>query len=326
MLLVFGFAAHADPPAGYYDTAQGKAGPELRSALHAIIRGHHVIPYSSSSGLDTSDALRLLDANPNDTNNVILIYSGSDALASTFGMTTGWNREHQWPNSYGLDDKPPSYGDLHNLRACDATVNSSRGNKYYDTTATDSSGYRFPAHSEAPRCSTDSDSWETRPEDRGDIARSLFYMATRYTGDAPNEPALVLTDEIALIQSTNSYMGKLTTLLAWHNADPVDAAERLRNDLIYSLYQTNRNPFVDNPAWVDLTFAPPATNPPVLQITRVNQGVLLTWLATNQSSRLEYSTNLLRDWSDVSITPTLTNGTFNIPWTNGNACFRLRVL
>jgi hypothetical protein len=58
--------------------------------------------------------------------------------------------------------------------------------------------------------------WVTSREpplfDRGNIARSLFYMATRYTGDAANEPALVLTDNTALIQSTNAYMGKLSTL------------------------------------------------------------------------------------------------------------------
>jgi hypothetical protein len=50
----------AAPPAGYYNTAQGKTGQELRQALHVIIRGHTVIPYSSSS-FDTSDALKVLD-------------------------------------------------------------------------------------------------------------------------------------------------------------------------------------------------------------------------------------------------------------------------
>ena len=88
---------------------------------------------------------------------------------------------------------------------------------------------------------------------RGDIARALFYMATRYTGDTNNEPVLALTDTVTLIQSTNANMGRLATLLAWHQADPVDAAERLRNDRVYS-YQTNRNPFVDHPEWIQTLF------------------------------------------------------------------------
>src|SRR5258706_7359641 len=112
------------PPAGYYATDESKAGSELRQALHNIIRNHHVIPYSSSTKLDTSDSLKVLDANPADTNYVIEIYSGSNDLASAFGLTTGWNREHQWCDSYGLDGVEPAYSDLHNLRAVDSTVNS----------------------------------------------------------------------------------------------------------------------------------------------------------------------------------------------------------
>jgi endonuclease I len=319
-------ALHADPPAGYYTTAEGKAGHELREALHTIIRNHHSLPYSSS-GFDTSDALKILDQNPAETNSVSLVYNGFSALISSFGITAGWNREHQWPNSYGIDDVAPAYSDLFNLRACDATVNSSRGNKYFDFSDTNSASYRFPAHLEAPLCSTDSDSWEPRPSERGDIARAMFYLATRYTGDVPNEPELVLTDDVALINATNSYMGRLSTLLAWHAADPVDAAEQLRNDRIYALYQTNRNPFVDHPEWVNLTFAPAHTNPPVLTIAAQSNSVTLSWLATNQTSHLEFTTNLSGLWFTVTIPPTLTNGHFSIarPNTIPHAFFRLSI-
>jgi len=318
--------ASATTPPGYYDGAQGKAGQELREALHAIVRNHKVIPYSSSSQTDTSDALRILDRSPVNTNDVVEIYSGSNAPAPSFGLTTGWNREHLWCNSYGLDDVEPAFSDLHNLRACDANVNSSRGNKYYDTTATNSSGYAFPAHAEAPLCSSDSDSWEPPLVDRGNIARALFYMAMRYTGDQPNEPALVLTEDTALINSASTSMGKLSTLLAWHQADPVDAAEEFRNDLVYGMYQTNRNPFVDHPEWVDLAFAPAYTNRPVLNIAPAQSGMVLSWVATNQSTRLEYAMNPPAGWQELSVTPTLTNGQFLIRWTNAvpGVFFRLR--
>lgn len=318
--------AFASPPPGYYATAEGKAGSELKTALHAIIRNHHVLPYSSTS-FDTSDALKVLDQNPTNSSYVTLIYNGSNMLASAFATGTGWNREHMWAQSYGLDGVEPSYSDLFNLRACDENVNSSRGNKYYDTTTTNGTGYAFPAYVEAPQCSTDSDSWEPPLVDRGNIARAMFYMVTRYTGDVANEPALALTDTTASITTANANMGKLSTLLQWHNADPVNAEEMLRNDRIYSLYQTNRNPFVDHPEWVDLTFAPAYTNRPTLNITRAGNGVTLSWLATNQVSHLEYSTNLGSAWLSSTNTPTLSGGQFSVQWTNQlpRSFFRLRV-
>lgn len=320
---ILGFAS---PPPAYYNSAEGKSGSELKAALHAIIRNHHVIPYSST-GFDTSDALKVLDQTPTNASYVTLIYNGSNVLGSTFGDTTGWNREHMWAQSYGLDGVEPSYSDLFNLRACDANVNSSRGNKYYDTTTTNGTGYAFPAHIEAPQCSTDSDSWEPPLVDRGNIARALLYMATRYTGDVVNEPALTLTDNTASITTANANMGKLTTLLAWHNADPVDAEEMLRNDRIYSMYQTNRNPFVDHPEWVNLTFAPAYTNRPTLNIALASNSVTLSWLATNQVTYLEYSTNLLNSWMSVTNIPVLTNSQFRVVWTNSTprAFFRLQV-
>ena len=45
-------------------------------------------------------------------------------------------------------------------------------------------------------------------------------------------------------------IGRLPVLLAWHQADPPDAFERHRNDVIFTTWQHNRNPFVDHPEWV----------------------------------------------------------------------------
>jgi endonuclease I/fibronectin type 3 domain-containing protein len=265
----------ADPPPGYYDSAAGLSGTALRDALHEIINDHKVIPYSSTA-TDTSDALKVLDEDPGNANNVFLLYAQRTEAKSTFGLSSGWNREHMWCNSYGLDNIQPAFSDLHNLRAEDSNVNSARQNKYYDISNPSEAGYQNPAYSEAPLCSTDVNSWEPPTNVKGDIARALFYMDVRYEGDRANELDLVLTTNVILISESESLMGNLTVLLQWHAEDPVDAAERLRNDKVYQLYQTNRNPFVDFPDWVYSIFGgtPPAPSAPSINSQPQSQTVV----------------------------------------------------
>ncbi len=43
-------------------------------------------------------------------------------------------------------------------------------------------------------------------------------------------------------------MAVLDTLVAWHQADPPDAGEILRNEIVYG-FQGNRNPFIDHPEY-----------------------------------------------------------------------------
>jgi endonuclease I len=91
---------------------------------------------------------------------------------------------------------------------------------------------------------------------KGDIARAVLYMAIRYEGGThpsttQGEPDLELTDDRAKIIKTSAspaYMGLLSTLLAWHQQDPPNAQERLRNDAVQG-FQGNRNPFIDHPEW-----------------------------------------------------------------------------
>ncbi len=231
-------AALAQIPPGYYDSADDKTGSALRNALHEIIDDHTVIPHSSS-GYDTQAALEDLDEDPADPGNVILIYSGYSVPKSSW---PDWNREHTWPKSYGTEDGPANT-DMFHIFACDANVNSSRGNKYYDNGGTS-------YHPEAPECFYDFDSWEVRDVEKGDLARVMFYLDVRYNGDQTDELDLELTDNISLIQSGSRYMGKLSTLLEWHMNDPVDDVERARNDFIHQNIQYNRNPFIDHPDWV----------------------------------------------------------------------------
>lgn len=221
-------------------------------ALHEIINDHTILPYSSSSTVDSRDALEALDQDALNTNNVILIYERRSEPKSNFNSV--WNREHLWPNSYGIDSVVPEFSDVFNLRPADASVNTARGNKYFDISDPADPNYHNPGHPEAPLTSTDTDSWEPPGEVKGDIARAMFYMDVRYEGDHNDELDLVLTDSVALINSSTNFMGRLSTLLLWHQNDPVAAAEQLRNDLVFDIYQGNRNPFVDHPEWVALIF------------------------------------------------------------------------
>ena len=94
------------------------------------------------------------------------------------------------------------------------------------------------------------------------VQRSIWMSATRAI--RPNENDLQLTNDLSAISSDTVFFGNLDTLLEWHIADPVDAAERVRNDLVHSDYQQNRNPFVDHPEWVVAIYGNPGSEPCVL--------------------------------------------------------------
>ena len=211
-----------DPPAAYYDPARPGGvwytGATLKTALHGIISPHTLRSYDAAK-----QALQLLDADPNNAANLILIYTGT-SVPKVWDAGNTWNREHMWPDS--LDPSGACDSDLHHLRACNPSINSSRSNTPYGL----GSGYWDPNHG-APH--------------RGDAARAMFYMETSYTG-------LTLING----QPGSNEMGDLATLLAWHYEDPVNDGERRRNHLVYSsadnpsYYQGNRNPFIDYPELV----------------------------------------------------------------------------
>lgn len=301
LYLLLAAAALGDVPPGYYADAEGRTGAALRAALHQRIRAHRVIPYSGGA-TNTRIALEALDESPDNPAAVRLVYSGLDDLKANFGTATGWNREHLWPDSYGIDGAGPAYSDLFHLRACDATVNSSRGNLPFDHSRVSDGNYRAPAHIEAPGTSRDSDSWEPREEEKGDIARALFYLDVRYEG-GPGEPDLQLTDDLASITSSGTRMGRLTTLIEWHLLDPPDAAERRRAEAIFAHWQANRNPFIDRPEWVTDLFGHPLR----LSATLAAGAIELRWPTGLRRTRLEESADLVT-WTPVSSQPSESAG------------------
>jgi endonuclease I len=308
LLLFLAFAAAGQIPPGYYAGTEGLSGQQLRNRLHLVVRGHKVIPYSSGSRFDVSDALAALDEDSQDTNRVRLLYGNTNTLKSNFGETTGWNREHSWPNSYGIDSEGPAYSDLHHLFACDANVNSSRGNKFYDRSWAGDGNLVNPAHVEAVGSSTDRDSWQPPNDQRGNLARALLYMDVRYAGDVAGENDLALTDDLSLVTSTNRYMGRLTTLLCWHLLDPVDEREKRRNEGVFRL-QSNRNPFVDHPEFVARLFGDSAR----LQIQVVNGHVEMAWPSALDGQLV--SSSDLTSWVPVNVE--IQDAKWTRVWTGG---------
>ena len=253
----YGFV-QPDIPQDYYAEAINLAGDDLKEALHQIIANHIPYPYTSSS-TDTWDILQDSDQDPENNNNILLVYTNrsqdkgyrdgsgnySQYENGNGTQSNSWNREHIWPKSHGFPNQDDiAYRDVHNLKPCDRSVNASRGVKDFDNGGNN--------HDEALSCLTDFDSWEPADFVKGDVARILFYMVVRYDPGYNNYNE---TFDLELVDYTtpdnfDPILGKLSTLLEWHVLDPVDDFEVNRNEVIYS-YQQNRNPFIDHPELVD---------------------------------------------------------------------------
>ena len=182
--------------------------------------------------------LQYTDEDLSDKGYIYGVYDGK-LIKPQWDSGKTWNREHLWPASRlpngRADDKEGS--DLFNLRASNSSINGSRSNKYYSENG--DGGYYPIVGNKAGN------------DQRGDVARSIFYMAFKY-----EELGLeVVENPQASVGYDDHYykMGKLSTLIEWNEADPVDEFEMRRNSRIYE-YQGNRNPFVDYPYLVDLFF------------------------------------------------------------------------
>ncbi len=266
--LIFSQIVHAFTPITveeYYESVVGLEGDSLRDALHNLIKDHVMYPYFSDSNLATKDIMIESDIDLENSENIILFYSGRSQdkdfqdhgdnfdYTDAYGIPheDAWNREHVWAKSHGFPDMADTaYTDVHHLRPADRSVNGARGNRDFDW-----GGFELE---EVEGCYYDFDSWEPPDMVKGDVARMLFYMAVRYEGDSK-------TYDLELLDKTGTYgpyFGKLSTLLQWHILDPVDERELHRNEVIYP-YQHNRNPFIDHPEFVALIWGEPELHPVV---------------------------------------------------------------
>jgi len=229
---------------GYYAGADDLLGEELKAFLHDLIDHHTVISYSA-----VSEALKITDLDPNNPDNIILLYSGAsidkDNRCSSSCPAGSWNKEHVWPQSLGSFNTSDAPGtDIHALRPTYVSINSTRASLDFDND--DGSGAEIYYNSIATGSYVDSNSFEPRDEIKGDVARMIFYMAVRYEGD----------DGYADLEIDNMVgdgaptIGVLSVLIEWHLNDLPDDFERNRNEVIFGI-QHNRNPFIDHPEFVE---------------------------------------------------------------------------
>ncbi|PII02706.1 hypothetical protein B9P95_003180 [Acholeplasma laidlawii] len=233
-----------DSYTGYYESINGLSGQALVDELYTVLNNtgqYTTTTYGAARyHLEQTDAWIGFN-----TNYLYLIYTDTlkgsvssgypdegYALAKWDEGAT-WNREHVWAKSlFGTGNYEPGAStrgidaDLHNLRAADTTVNSTRSNNLFINQVYNAGGF-----------GNYNSKWYPGDHHRGDVARILFYMDIRWGG---------LTNL--------SNIGDLATLLQWHELDPVDDFEINRNNLIYG-FQNNRNPFIDHPELVDKIWA-----------------------------------------------------------------------
>lgn len=101
LFLLFFNLISAQIPSGYYASILDLADDNLKFELNQIIDNHIEFTYMSSN-TDVWDILKETDRDPNNSENVILIYSGlSINAAQEYNNANGWTREHIWAKSRG---------------------------------------------------------------------------------------------------------------------------------------------------------------------------------------------------------------------------------
>ncbi|NNE27369.1 MAG: T9SS type A sorting domain-containing protein [Saprospiraceae bacterium] len=149
------------------------------------------------------------------------------------------NLEHSYPRSKGADTGNAA-SDMHALFPSRVDVNSERGSDPYDDII-DSNTIRWyvgvestsnPDQNRIDVYSEDNNSaFEPRESVKGNVARASFYFYTIYEEQANNA-------------DPNYFQSMVETLCEWHNMDPVDSLEWVRNMIIASYQDGKANPFI----------------------------------------------------------------------------------
>lgn len=256
-ILLFGiFLLVAQVPAGYYYSAEGLSGKELKSALHQIIRQGKRLSYGSGSG-KTWSGFEKSDLHPEGY--VWDMYSPTKRYFPGGGSAaSGMNIEHSVAKSWWGGTNNDAYKDLYHLNPSDISANSARSNYPLGI----NNGSKFNNGSIKVGNNTYGTeytglSFEPLDEYKGDFARAYLYMFTCYENfswTGTNAPTMLIKSETwPMLRNWAKNM-----LLEWHRKDPVSEKERKRMAAIYPL-QDNRNPYIDYPELVEFIWGVSST-------------------------------------------------------------------
>ncbi len=312
-LSVISISVFSQIPPGYYNQAGGLNGEALQQALHNIIKNHNDLGYG-----DLWEAFEDTDKKSN--GKVWDIYSdvpggtppyqfnfGSDQCGNYSGEGDCFNREHSFPRSWFGGTVPPMNSDLFHIYPTDGYVNGQRSNLPFgevnNANWTSLNGSKrgnnaYPGYS--------GEVFEPIDEYKGDVARSYFYMATRYYNEDGNWPGSPMVD------GAQPLPWALNLLFDWHENDPVSQKEINRNNAIYS-YQYNRNPFIDHPEFVENIwfFTTISTDPsgfsPISIFPNPSGGIIYLENTADAAAELDYFT--VSDLSGRVVIRQVLNGT-----------------
>jgi len=185
--------------------------------------------------------MKITDENPSNSTDVLLIYGFDDSGSCTTDRTRdkddfgGLNCEYNREHTFAKSNASPEMGDVNNsttgigadpqnLRPADQLMNGNRGNRKF----AEGSGNAGNVGS----------NWYPGDEWKGDVARIMMYMYTRYGSRC-----------LPILNGSGATQGSTDMLqiyLQWNAEDPVSALEDQRNPYLENEYG-NRNPFIDNP-------------------------------------------------------------------------------
>lgn len=227
----------------YQDISSTATGVDLKLQLRNLItRTHTVITnYDDCRYPEKIKGKTYVnpDQDPNNPNNLILFWSGVSVPIKWDGGHT-WNREHVWPKSHSWFKTSLAGADLHHIRPADPEVNSTHNNNPYGIVSNGKYVFTSPQNGEIKtECKSGEGTFEPCDNRKGDVARIVFYLLTRYQ------------EADSWVVSSSNVATNLDMLLDWNAMDPVDDSEKWRNDAVQGI-QGNRNPFIDDANYANL--------------------------------------------------------------------------
>ncbi len=278
-------AALRDSLVAHYKPASTLTYDQARDTLFAVIEN---AGDDSLRGVYTGYALHL-DPTKDPTKEAC--NGDGDDNASSCSGSLNINTEHAWPQSYGASSGSAK-SDMHHLFPARADVNSTRNNHPFaviDAAATDKwfrlgSTLTTPPEALASEYSEydgEAEVFEPRDARKGDIARAMFYFYTMYRAEAD---AAVATN--TGLSGADFFEMQKSTLLAWHDADPPDAAEQARSQAIAAYQGGKENPYVLDPTLVERAFfsAPLPVELTSFEAVADGPSVRLTWTTVSETN------------------------------------------